>query len=299
MRHIFLNLKRFDIPREYGGVNGEAPMDEWGSYIISHIQAGLRRYGREEVEFAVYLPEAHLISAVKALDADCPLSIGCQGVYREDTEDGGSRRQGSGQQESGQQRRNYGAFTTNRTANAVKAMGCRSALIGHFEERRDKSGILMEAGIQDPKAVERILNQEAKAAVKAGLRVLYCIGEAAEEQDRWKTVLKAQIETGLDGVDKNRVILAYEPVWAIGPGKTPPDAAYITTIGTYIKELTGGMKVVYGGGLRVDNAGMLAGIQVMDGGLAALTRFQGEIGFYPDEFLDIVHTYLVGCTGGK
>ena len=63
-------------------------------------------------------------------------------------------------------------------------------------------------------------------------------------------------------------------------------------IGSFIKEVTGGLDVVYGGGLKVDNARMLASIPVMDGGLIALTRFQGEIGYYPDEYLEIIKTYF-------
>ena len=50
--------------------------------------------------------------------------------------------------------------------------------------------------------------------------------------------------------------------------------------------------MVYGGGLKVDNAQMLASIPVMDGGLIALTRFQGDIGFYPEEYLEIIKTYM-------
>jgi len=88
------------------------------------------------------------------------------------------------------------------------------------------------------------------------------------------------------------LVTAYEPVWAIGPGKTPPDRAYIQMIAQYIKEVSGGMDVVYGGGLKVDNAEMLAAIPEVDGGLIALTRFTGEIGFYPDEYLEIIKTYL-------
>ena len=114
----------------------------------------------------------------------------------------------------------------------------------------------------------------------------------AGEQEHWQEVLKSQLETGLKDVDKEKVVIAYEPIWAIGPGKTPPDEAYITKIGTYIKEMTGGMDVVYGGGLKTDNARMLASVPVMDGGLIALTRFQGQIGFYPEEYLEIVRTYL-------
>ena len=187
---------------------------------------------------------------------------------------------------------NFGAFTTNRTANAVKAIGCTAAIIGHCEERRDKAGILAEAGVTDADAVNRLLNQEILAAVKAGLSVLYCIGETSEEQDRWQEVLKQQLDIGLAGVDKSRVTIAYEPVWAIGPGKVPPDEEYITKIGTFVKEATGNMDVVYGGGLKTDNARMLASVPVMDGGLIALTRFSGEIGYYPEEYLEIIRTYM-------
>lgn len=276
MKHIFLNLKRFDIPKDQGGVNAIAPIAQWGSYIVEHTQDALRTYEGDDVEFAMYFPEAHLISAVAARTEQSTVQVGCQSVYREDTAVGG----------------NFGAFTTNRTANAVKTIGCSSTIIGHCEERRDKAGILAEAGVTDTKAINRILNQEIKQAIKAGLSVLYCIGETAEEQDRWQEVLQEQLNTGLDGVDTSRVTIAYEPIWAIGPGKTPPDAAYITKIGTYIKEISGGLDVVYGGGLKVDNAQMLASIPVIDGGLIALTRFQGEIGFYPEEYLEIIRTYL-------
>ena len=58
-----------------------------------------------------------------------------------------------------------------------------------------------------------------------------------------------------------------------------------------MKARTGGLDVVYGGGLKQDNAAMLASIDEIDGGLIALTRFSGEIGFYPDEYLDIIHRY--------
>lgn len=279
MKHIFLNLKRFDIPKELGGVNTIAPVESWGSYIVANTQEQLKAYEEDDVEFVMYIPEAHLLTAAGALCENSPMQIGCQSVYREDTAVGGG----------------FGAFTSNRTANAVRAMGCVSTIIGHCEERKDKAGILAEAGVTDMAAVNRLLNQEIKAALKAGLSVLYCIGESAEEQGRWREVLKEQLETGLSGVDTSKVTIAYEPVWAIGPGKTPPDKEYITMIGTYVKEVTGGMDVVYGGGLKVDNARMLASIPVMDGGLIALTRFQGEIGFYPEEYLEIIKTYMDGC----
>ena len=141
-------------------------------------------------------------------------------------------------------------------------------------------------------AVNRLLNREVKAAVARGLSVLYCIGEKAEEQERWQEVLGGQLDTGLAGVDKGRVAIAYEPIWSIGPGKTPADRPYIQKIARFVKERTGGLPVAYGGGLKADNAAMLASIPEIDGGLIALTRFSGDIGFYPQEYLEIIRLYL-------
>lgn len=276
MKHIFLNLKRFDIPVQAGGVNRIAPMEQWGRYIVSHTQEALKEFDREMAEFVMFFPEAHILSAAGAKTEGSPIQIGCQGVFREDTSVGG----------------NFGAFTTNRTSNAVKAMGCEAVLIGHCEERKDKLGILMEAGISQTEAVNRLLNQEIKRAVDAGLKVLYCIGETAEEQKNWQEVLRSQLEIGLKDIDKTQAVIAYEPVWAIGPGKMPPGKEYIEKIAGFVKKETGGMDVVYGGGLKADNAKMLASIHEIDGGLIALTRFQGEIGFYPEEYLETIRIYL-------
>ena len=277
MKHIFLNLKRFDITPEFGGVNRLASMQDWGKTIVEGTQEQLRAF--DDAEFVMYLPEAHLLGAAAARTEDSPVKLGSQSVYRMDTAVGG----------------NFGAFTTNRTANAVKLMGCESTLIGHCEERNDKMGVLAEAGVTGEAAsaaVNRLLNAEIKAAQAAGLTVLYCIGEKSEELDQWQEVLGAQLDIGLEGVDKSKVVIGYEPIWSIGPGKTPADKPYIEKIARFVKERTGGMDVVYGGGLKQDNAEMLASIEEIDGGLIALTRFSGEIGFYPDEYLDIIRKYL-------
>ena len=276
MKHIFLNLKRFDVPVCYGGVNRIAPMGEWGGYIVKNTQEALKTYDPAEVEFVQYLPEAHLLSAVAARGENSPVQVGCQSVYRMNTAPGG----------------NFGAFATNRPVSAMLAMGVKATIIGHCEERNDKMGILAEAGVVDTKAVNRLLNQEIKLAVENGMTVLYCIGEKDTELDRWDQVLREQLEIGLEGVDKTKVVIGYEPIWSIGPGKTPAGRDYIQKIARFVKEVTGGCDVVYGGGLKVDNAEMLASIPEIDGGLIALTRFQGEIGFYPEEYLEIIRTYL-------
>lgn len=276
MKHIFLNLKRFDITPEFGGVNRIAPPAQWGGTIVSAAQAGLSAYSPEQATFTMFFPEAHLLTAAAQLKAGSPIQLGCQGVYRDDTALGG----------------NFGAFTTNRTANAAQLLGCRTTLIGHCEERNDKGGILAEAGVTDTDAVNRLLNREVLAAQKAGLSVLYCIGETSEEQDHWQEVLGRQLEIGLADADTGRVVIAYEPVWSIGPGKTPADKDYIAKVARFVKQATGGLPVVYGGGLKRNNAATLASIEEIDGGLIALTRFTGDIGFYPEEYLEIIELYL-------
>ena len=276
MKHLYLNLKRFDVPVEFGGVNRVAPVADWGAFIVGSTQDALAKYDPSEVEFAQFFPEAHLLGAVGAKKPGSPVKVGCQGVHRADTAVGG----------------NFGAFTTLRPASAAVALGCESFIIGHCEERNFYNDTFAEAGVSDPSATNRILNQEILRATERGLNVLYCIGEKSEEQPRWEEVLGRQLDEGLAGVDKSKVVIGYEPVWSIGPGKTPAGKDYITMIARFVKERTGGMDVVYGGGLKTDNAEMLASIDEIDGGLIALTRFAGEIGWYPDEYLEIIRTYL-------
>ncbi|HIV25622.1 MAG TPA: triosephosphate isomerase [Candidatus Scatomonas pullistercoris] len=276
MKHIFVNLKRFDVPRAMGGVNGIADIRDWGPCVIEGTQDALEKYRGQDVEFAMFFPELHILTAAGALKQDSMIQLGCQGVYGQDVQPGG----------------NFGAFTTDRPAAAMKAAGCGYVIVGHCEERNHIRGVLEEAGCGDTAAQGRILNAEIQAAAARGMKVLYCIGEKSEELERWEEVLGEQLESGLSGVDKSMVTVAYEPIWSIGPGKTPAGKEYITKIAKFVKEKTGGMDVVYGGGLKQDNAAMLASIPEIDGGLIALTRFQGEIGFYPEEYLEIVKLYL-------
>ncbi len=277
MKHIFLNLKRFDITPNLGGVNRLAVPAEWGHAVTSQIRDVAEKYA-DVAEFAAFLPEAQLVGAVAGAEGS-PLGCGSQSVHTQDTAPGG----------------NFGAFTSLRTANSVAQLGCGWTLIGHCEERMYLRSIMGETGAAPADieaAVNRILNREVKCAQVAGLKVLFCMGERSEEVDEWEEVLSTQVSEGLAGTNLNDVRVAYEPVWSIGPGKTPADAPYIQKVARLIKKTVPGVDVVYGGGLKADNAQMLASIPEIDGGLIALTRFSGEIGFYPDEYAQIVDLYL-------
>ncbi len=273
MKHIFLNLKRFDISPAKGGVNRICKINDWGGEIVKQTQDQLKQF--EDVEFAQFFPEAHLIKACEAKTPDSLVNVGTQGLHWGDTAVGGP----------------FGAFTSSLTGNAAAEIGCTYALIGHCEERNKLAYILAEAGVTDTAAVNIILNKEILAAQKAGLKVLYCIGEKDTELDAWDKVLEQQVKIGLEGADLSTVSIGYEPVWSIGPGKTPADKPYITKVAKLIKSLVN-VPVVYGGGLKKDNAAMLASIEEIDGGLIALTQFTGEIGFYPEQYIEIIKTYL-------
>lgn len=276
-KFIHLNLKRFDVLDKLGGVNHQGDVFNWGEYITSEIDEYTKNVSQEyDVEFTAYFPETHLISATKGLSKDSQLSVGCQSVYRKDVEIGG----------------NFGAFTTHRPASAMSQLGINHTIIGHFEERLDKNEMYELVGVNDSQIVNKLLNQEIKTAQKRGMKVLYCIGESLEQKDNWQIVLKEQLEIGLANIDLSDVAIAYEPVWAIGPGKTPPTAEQIKEISDYIKTLYPNTPLLYGGGLKKENAAEIANIDSLDGGLIALTRFSGKIGFYPDEYKEIVEAYL-------
>lgn len=276
MQHIYVNFKRFDIPPTLGGVNRLGSSKEWARTIVASTLPYLKQYDRGEVVFTHFYPEAHIIGALEEKGDSRSLAIGCQGVYRGDTSVGG----------------NFGSFTTNRPANAMQSLGCSDTIIGHCEERNDKNEILALGGNTNRSKVNELLNKEVLCAQNAGMKVLYCIGEKESELDDWKEVLSEQLNLGLKGCDLSTITIAYEPVWSIGPGKKPADKAYITKVARFIKETIGNVGVVYGGGLKQDNAAMLASIEEIDGGLIALTRFSGEIGFYPDEYLQIIQIYM-------
>lgn len=304
MRYIFVNLKRFEIPRSMDGV---CPFDDpvqWIEDVIDQsIIGGLGCL--QNVQLIYLLPESLLFIAIHKMNS-YPLSlrkylsIGCQGVHWDDVKAG----------------ENFGAFTTVFPAKAAAAIGCQWSIIGHSEERRFKSQIMAAynpAIIDDPesmsrakKAVDELINAEVIAALKCHLRVLLCIGESTEERGtgsfeemkpRISSILYQQLARSLNdyqnAADRCEVVIGYEPIWAIGPGKTPPDQEYIHFVSSFIKqsatELFGApVAVVYGGGLKESNAAMINSISTIDGGLVALTQFTGEIGFHVSDLKKII-----------
>lgn len=307
MREIFVNLKRFDVPKELGGVCNIDNPKAWIEDIVDKsVELGL---GTLEDMMVVYmLPEAYIIPAIDRLkrypyEKIRTLAIGVQGVYRTDVEKGG----------------NFGALTTHLPAAAAANIGCKGVIIGHCEERRDKQEIIeaFESHITRNEvlreklanAVDSLINKEVLAALKRNMNVLLCIGETAQQRGigsleevkpNVEKVLKGQLERGLVGVkdylDSTNIVVAYEPIWAIGPGKTPPDSDYIAFVSAYIKKITSEvlgkeLAVVYGGGLKEENAKMISEIETIDGGLVALTKFTGDIGFSVEDLRVIIDKY--------
>lgn len=308
MREIFINLKRFDVPKELGGVCNIDDPKVWIEDIVDK-SVELRLGELEDMMVVYMLPESYIIPAIERLKTypekrRRTLNIGVQGVYRIDVEKGG----------------NFGALTTHLPAAAASNMGCKGTIIGHCEERKDKLQIIEafdsnisrnnDLGNKAAAAVDYLINKEVLAALKRKMNVLLCIGETAHQRGEGtlekvkpnvETVLRGQLERGLNGVnkylDETNIVIAYEPIWAIGPGKTPPDADYIAFVSAYIKSVTKELlgkelAVVYGGGLKEENAKMISEIETIDGGLVALTRFTGDIGFSVEDLRVIIDKYL-------
>jgi len=307
MKEIFVNLKRFDVPKSMGGICPTDDSKMWIENIMKEaVESGLGKLDCINVTFL--LPESLIISAKEALSKyqkndTKTINIGSQGVFRENVKVGG----------------NFGAFTTNLPAAAVKSLGCTWSIIGHSEERKDKLGIIeqfesfsderVNTSEKAAKAVDSLVNDEVICALDSGINVLMCVGETGDERGsgsfeeqkpKIQKILEIQLEMGLKGVEaymtNQKIVIGYEPIWAIGPGKTPPGAEYIEFVSIFIKSIVKEKFnfdpiVVYGGGLKEENASMIASIGTIGGGLVALTRFTGNIGFEVEDLVRIIEEY--------
>lgn len=166
-----------------------------------------------------------------------------------------------------------GSYTGEVTANQVKSLGAIYAIIGHSERRKSFG--------ED----EYLLAIKVKRAMDANLKVVYCIGETKEEKLRHKTyqVLEKQIAKIFNNLSENAmndIIIAYEPVWAIGTGN-PAKEKDIEEIVSFIKKIILDyydvtIKVLYGGSINKDNITSLSKINNIDGFLVGKASLNPE-----------------------
>tara|TARA_A100001234_G_scaffold210705_1_gene210670 strand:- start:1372 stop:2106 length:735 start_codon:yes stop_codon:yes gene_type:complete len=152
------------------------------------------------------------------------------------------------------QGQNFGANTGQINSTMLKDVGAKYVILGHSEIRQ-----LGED--------EKLINLKIKSAIKSRLKVIFCIGETLKQKNKKLTrrVLNHQINKGLSNIpNKKNVIIAYEPVWAIGSGLIPKYSELSKTI-TYIKQRIKGAKVLYGGSVNSRNIKNLKKINNLDG----------------------------------
>lgn len=175
-----------------------------------------------------------------------------------------------------------GAHTGDISAGMLRDAGASYVLVGHSERR------------QNHHESDQIVALKAKAAWDEKLTVIYCIGESLEERKAGKTlsVIEAQLSPILeDGVKWDHLIIAYEPIWAIGTGLTasPEQAeevhAYIRNLLSQElgKKIADQMLILYGGSMKPDNAKGLLSMPNIDGGLIGGASLKAE------DFMAIIH----------
>ncbi|MBN1434377.1 triose-phosphate isomerase [Candidatus Fermentibacterales bacterium] len=161
-----------------------------------------------------------------------------------------------------------GAFTGEISTSMLLEAGCSWVIVGH-SERRNLFG-------ED----DELVRLKLIAALRAGLRAVLCVGELLEEREAGRTeeVVKGQVLRALEGLeeaDPDRVVLAYEPVWAIGTGRnaTPDEAARMHgLIRSWLSDMIGEMgakdtRIIYGGSVNPENAPDLMTREGIDGAL--------------------------------
>ena len=216
------------------------------------------------VDIVVCPPFTSIDAAVKAA-AGSNIKVGAQNIHWADN----------------------GAFTGEISASMLKEAGVEYAIIGH-SERRQYFG-----------ETDATVNKRLKAALAAGLKPIVCIGELLDEREGGHTqkVLFTQLEGGLADITEEQmagIIIAYEPVWAIGTGKTAtPEMAEETHC--YIRQQLGDMfdqetagkvRIQYGGSMKADNADSLVAQKNIDGGLI------GGASLKADSFADLIRNSI-------
>ena len=226
--------------------------------LVSGILNGLGNDDKCEV---IVCPPFTSLSEVHSLVKDTIVKLGAQNVYYEDN----------------------GAFTGEISIGMLKAVGCDYVIIGHSERRT----IFGET--------DELINKKMIAAVKNDLKVIFCIGELLEEREAGITndIVRKQLIDGLKNITSEEItniIIAYEPVWAIGTGKTAtPDQAqevhsFIRGIikDMYSEDIANQIIIQYGGSVKPENASSLLSCPDIDGALV------GGACLKTDSFLSII-----------
>lgn len=170
-----------------------------------------------------------------------------------------------------------GAYTGELSADMLKASGCEYVIIGH-SERRQYFG-----------ETDKTVNLRATAAVKAGLKAIICVGEMQDERVDGYTDIIVTYQTqmalkGLTAEELDNVVIAYEPVWAIGTGLTATDEQANETIGVirkavaakYGDEVAQKLRIQYGGSMKGSNVKGLMAQPEIDGGLIGGASLKAE-----------------------
>ncbi len=196
-------------------------------------------------------PVSIYIGHLKKVIGDCGIEIGAQNICDKE----------------------FGERTGEISASMIKDMGCKFSLIGHSERRT----FFHESN--------KIISQKLNQANNNSLIPILCIGETAEENKRNKTydVLESQINEALRDLNQlSSIIIAYEPVWAIGSGKIPSPEE-INSIHKMIKDVVqsrfpkiGLKSVLYGGSVNSDNASSLFVLEHIDGALVGGASLNGK-----------------------
>jgi len=173
---------------------------------------------------------------------------------------------------------NFGAHTGHVNSIMLKNVGAKYVILGHSENRQEGED-------------DKLINLKIKIAIKAGLKIIFCIGETLKEKKSKKTnqVLARQIKKGLNSINnKSNIIISYEPVWSIGTGLIPKSKELIKSI-SFIKSKFSkkSPKILYGGSVNTRNIAQLKNISTIDGFLIGGASQDSK------KFIDIIKkTYI-------
>jgi triosephosphate isomerase len=223
----------------------------------------VRGIGAENPAKVAVCPPFPYLALVGDVLRGSPVALGAQNLYHE----------------------KEGAFTGEVSPAMLVDVGCKYVILGHSERRRNPEFAESDA----------FINRKIHAALAAGLHAILCLGETLEERKAGRTeaVLQAQLAESLAALDSSRlarVVLAYEPVWAIGTGHsaTPDQAQQVHAFlrawirETFGEETAASLPIQDGGSVKPDNAAALLRQPDVDGALV------GGASLNPDDFLAIV-----------